>query len=969
MSTYADPSDGRYDLGTLTGEVSPDGKVIILDAIGGDWQLKTISDALRHLTAMPKIFKHKYDGKMHVPLTWAIVTQIAKIAELKGFRWRPEPDLNQWILDEFTRRFTEHGDMKFDVSGLDRTPMPHQAGRAFVAALNERFFFADEMGAGKTASALLTLLELRAQGKDPFPAVIVCPAAVIDPWMEEIEAWGMDLNAVVYQGSKRRNLSTRYDVYVMSWDVFRLDMQQPKKPVLDIDGNPLKDDKGKLVTEPDKEALPALLQFFWDGGKVPTTVVYDEAHALCLRHDSLISTPSGPKKIHEIRKGDRVWGVNHATGQRVVTEVKEVGTSRLRETIRLGSLNLTPGHPVWVTDSSPACMWYASNYEDDFYLRPLSDLVREGSLPQPLGTKVLLERVQAEREDTAPGEDEGSSDMRYVRSDIRGVQVGGQEVLLPGLHRPIEVRADEVRSLQVGDGGPGSSSQEERGEGEEFRGDALVPGVRRESVQRPGSYRSRSRDEQETRIPGTYRGERGAYYPAGAVAEAARLGVHPRVLSAPGTAATGLPDELQGRSGVSSPETSDRARRELSSSEITTGSGPEEGREAGVTWVDGAEVLELGSPERRLWNLATGTGNYVADEILVHNCNVKTKQSIAARNFAKVVRFAYPLSGTPITKNVAGFWSALNVLDIRSFPDQERFKERYTDRFKTPYTEQEEGLSSVNGPEFHTLMQGSMGRVAKADIMKDLPPKRYSVRYVEIPPAHRAAYTEMEEDMLAHIPDTDEPLPAMSTLAQLTRLSQLASSACDVQVEIRLEENEASPNFGMEVPHYTVTAKEPSWKIDELMNLAHENEGEPLVVFSPSTQLIKLAGARAEREGFKTGYIVGGQSKTQRTATRKAFQNRELDLICCNTAAGGVGLTLTAADTLVFLSRPWSYTQSAQAEDRIHRRGQEREAQIIDIIAKNTIEDRVRTALKDKAKALSELVRDPRIVKEILGGL
>lgn len=630
IEKYADQNDGRYDLGTLTGEVSGDGKVIVLDAIGGDWQLKTISDALRHLTAMPKIFKHKYDGKMHVPLTWAVVTQIAKIAELKGFRWKPEPNLNQWILDEFTRRFTEHGDMKFDVSGLDRTPMPHQVGGAFVAALNERFFLADEMGAGKSATALLTLLELRAQGKDPFPAVIVCPAAVIDPWMEEIEAWGMDLKAVVYQGSKRRSLSTRYDVYVMSWDVFRLDMQQPKKPVIDIDGNPLKDGKGRPVTEADKEALPALLQFFWDGGKVPRTLLADESHALC---------------------------------------------------------------------------------------------------------------------------------------------------------------------------------------------------------------------------------------------------------------------------------------------------------------------------------------------------NVKTKQSIAARNFAKVVRFAILLSGTPITKDIGGFWSALNVLDIRSFPDQERYKDRYTDRYKTQYDEKIEGLSSINSSEFHTLMQGSMRRVAKADIMKDLPPKRYSIREVEIPSAHMQAYREMEEDMIAHLPDSDEPLPVMSTLAQLTRLSQLASSACDVQVEIKLEENEASPNFGMEVPHYTVTAKEPSWKIDALMDLLEEMQGSPLVCFSPSTQLVKLAGARAEREGYKVGYIVGGQSKTQRTATRKSFQAGELDLVCANTAAGGVGLTLTAADTLVFLSRPWSYTQSAQAEDRIHRRGQTKEAHIIDIIAKNTIESRVRAALKDKAKALSELVRDPRIVRDILGGL
>jgi SNF2 family DNA or RNA helicase len=601
--------DGRYECGVLTGDVSPDGTDILLAVDGGDWQMKEVADALKHLTALPKTLKQKYEGQLHVPLTWAVVTQCARLAEQRGFKWGPEPRLNQWIVDEFTRRFTEEGDLKFDLSSLSRIPMAHQAGGAFVGALNERFFFADDMGTGKTFTALLTLAELSAQGKDPFPAFVVCPASVVDPWLEELQECFPDWQATAYQGPKRKLLSARYKIYVMSWDVFRLDMQQPK------------DEYGNEI----KSALPPLIDFL-----APRTLILDEAHALC---------------------------------------------------------------------------------------------------------------------------------------------------------------------------------------------------------------------------------------------------------------------------------------------------------------------------------------------------NVKTKQSIAARKCARVARYAFPMSGTPITKDVGGFWSALNVLDIRSFPSQDRYRDRYTDRHSTGYGQDEvEGLTSVNREEFHTLTQGSMRRIAKADVLTDLPPKMYTTRVVELPAAYRTAYLEMQEDMIAHLPDSDEPLPVMSTLAQLQRLSQLASSACDVKIEMRLDEKEASPTFGLEVPHYNVTMKEPSWKVDELMAIMHENEGEPIVTFAPHTQLIQIAGARAEREGFRVGYIKGGQTKAARTRIRRAFQNGELDLLCANTAAGGVGLTLTRSNTLVYLERPWSFVQSAQSEDRIHRRGQDRQAHIIDIVAADTIESRVREALKSKAQQLSDLVRDPRIVKELLGG-
>ena len=350
-------------------------------------------------------------------------------------------------------------------------------------------------------------------------------------------------------------------------------------------------------------------------------------------------------------------------------------------------------------------------------------------------------------------------------------------------------------------------------------------------------------------------------------------------------------------------------------------------------------------------------------------CNTKTKQSVAMGRMARVTNYLFPMSGTPITHDIRGFWRAHSCIDVRSFPDQDRYAMRFADLYKKDYGQAEvEGLTTVNREEFYTLMQGTMRRVSKQEVLKDLPDKTYSTRVVTIPPAYRKAYDEMEEDMIAHIPDTDEPLPVMNTLAQLQRLSQLASSACDVEIEYVLDDNPDSLTYGEEVPHYKVDMREPCWKVDELMAVMAENEGTPLVTFAPHAQLMGIAGARAESHGYRVGYIRGGQTQAQRTKTRLAFQDGEYDLLCVTTSAGGVGLTLTASHTAVFLEPGWEYWRRVQAEDRLHRRGQEEKVQIIDIIASNTVETRMRQAIRDKAKNLGELVRDPRIFREVLGG-
>jgi SNF2 family DNA or RNA helicase len=339
-------------------------------------------------------------------------------------------------------------------------------------------------------------------------------------------------------------------------------------------------------------------------------------------------------------------------------------------------------------------------------------------------------------------------------------------------------------------------------------------------------------------------------------------------------------------------------------------------------------------------------------------------RSVAARRLAKKARAFVALSGTPITHHPGDLWPTLEALAPAGWPSRERWTNRYCVTAPADYGSRILGLSQVNEPEFRITLTGQHRRVAKADVLTQLPPKVYSIRRVELPPAYRKAYDQMEQSMIAQLPDGDE-LSVMSVLAQLTRLSQLASAAADVTATVERGDD------GEDHEHVTVALKAPSWKVDALLEVLNERPGEPVVAFAPSRQLMMLAGKQAAAAGLQIGYVVGGQSMRERTETVEAFQRGKLDLLCATTGAGGVGLTLTAARTVVFLQRPWSLVEATQAEDRCHRIGSEvhDSIEVIDIVATKTIDTRVRAVLYDKAGQLADLLQDKRIVTELLGGL
>lgn len=358
-----------------------------------------------------------------------------------------------------------------------------------------------------------------------------------------------------------------------------------------------------------------------------------------------------------------------------------------------------------------------------------------------------------------------------------------------------------------------------------------------------------------------------------------------------------------------------------------------------------------------------------APGVVIDECHLiksaKSARSKAAVKLAGKADAVVAISGTPITHHAGDLHQALKALDPVSFPSRERFDARYLDVVQGDYGDDVLGLNRFREPEFRACLYGTHRRLAKEDVLPELPPKVYTERVVTLPADARRAYDEMAASMLARLDDGSE-LPAFDALAQMQRLLALANSACDVEITHGPDVDE---DTGLPKMHVHVTPREPSWKIDELVSVLEEREGRQALVFAPSRSLIELAGARLAKEGRRVTYITGRQSPAQKTRAEQAFQAGEFDVLCATTGAGGVGITLTAASVVAFLQRPWAFVEATQAEDRAHRIGSERHAciEIVDIIAADTVDSRVREVLGGKADATAELMADPRIALRFLG--
>lgn len=212
----------------------------------------------------------------------------------------------------------------------------------------------------------------------------------------------------------------------------------------------------------------------------------------------------------------------------------------------------------------------------------------------------------------------------------------------------------------------------------------------------------------------------------------------------------------------------------------------------------------------------------------------------------------------------------------------------------------------------------------------DLPPKIRQTEYVELTPIQENLYKMVKNEIVSQINDIKlSPNP----LAQLTRLRQVTASPDILDNEIPITE---------------------SAKMSRLWDIVDENagSGRKTIIFSNWTEVTKRT--RDLLAEFNPAYVVGGSDVDSEVA--KFQQQDDCKVIIGTIGKMGTGLNLTAASTVIFLDKPWNLATQEQGEDRAHRIGTKGTVNIISLVAKDTIDERVETLIMNKGKMSQALV-------------
>lgn len=300
------------------------------------------------------------------------------------------------------------------------------------------------------------------------------------------------------------------------------------------------------------------------------------------------------------------------------------------------------------------------------------------------------------------------------------------------------------------------------------------------------------------------------------------------------------------------------------------------------------------------------------------------------------------MTGTPIANHIGDLWAIMHAIAPAEYPVRSAFLDRYAQLSWNAFGGLDiVGLRQDTAAEFFSFFDARYRRVTKAQAAPWLPEKYRSVRHAPLPTKMRKAYDELDKQMITRFDDGSIAF-ASNTLTQSTRLLQVASA------------------YGATEADGTYRMVEPSPKIDVLLEILEETEGRPIVACALSKQLINLAAKRLESKGITHGLITGDVHELDRRRALDQFQAGRLRCLLFTIGAGGVGLTMTAADTIVFLQRDWSLIRNLQAEDRVHRIGSEiHEAiHIIDVVAPDTVEEWQIQRVHEKLIRLEEIRRD-----------
>jgi len=294
------------------------------------------------------------------------------------------------------------------------------------------------------------------------------------------------------------------------------------------------------------------------------------------------------------------------------------------------------------------------------------------------------------------------------------------------------------------------------------------------------------------------------------------------------------------------------------------------------------------------------------------------------------------LSGTPIENNLDELWSQFAFLMPGLLGDRRGF----TKRFRTPI---EKNGDPVCRAQLVARIQPFILRRTKSEVATELPPKHTILRRITLAPDQRELY----ETIRGTLYETVREQMAERTLAQsrvivLDALLKLRQACCDPRL-VKLGNSRGV---------------ESSAKLDDLMEMVSEliPEGRRILVFSQFTSMLDLMKPRLDAAGIP--YVeLRGDTRDRATPVER-FEAGEVPLFLISLKAGGRGLNLTSADTVIHYDPWWNPAVEAQASDRAHRIGQKRSVFVYKLIATDTVEERILELQQRKAELASIAFQD-----------
>lgn len=324
----------------------------------------------------------------------------------------------------------------------------------------------------------------------------------------------------------------------------------------------------------------------------------------------------------------------------------------------------------------------------------------------------------------------------------------------------------------------------------------------------------------------------------------------------------------------------------------------------------------------------------------VKNPSSKQTRAVWAVAHQHSVWQRWALTGTPLANHPGDLWAILHAIAPLAFPVKGHFIDRYCLQSWNAFGGLDiVGLNPANRAEFDKLLDPHFRRMPKALVLEQLPPKIRTTRWVDLTTAQRRLYDDITNQAVVKVGDVNAVV--LDDLTARIRHMQIASSM-------------------MKIDNTEWTTCEPSPKLDELEIVLEELGDRPVVVCAEQRKLIELAAKRLDKLKISYGLITGAVTEYERKLTLERFQAGKLRVLLFTLKAGGTGLTMTAADTIIFLQRSDSMIDNKQAEDRVHRIGSEvhESIQVIDIVARDTVEEKQIVNLTEKFLRLQEITRD-----------